>query len=267
MRKTCYHSEYHKASATWDRKRFRLANRLIIALNHMFMSSHSDSSATKQPVTCLASLFLQFAVLALLCRLPMQQMSGPSLRSHLTQSSSVTPIYFQRDVPVPSAPEPAPLASTVAPEAPSAPKPEIAQKDTAPKLSTEAETTADSAAGDSSGKGDEQGLSPFSSWRMNSMATGFGGIHHQIKDALPVFTPEPPILHSQFPEPARGKDVVMEVVIDERGVIVQAQVLQGIGYGVESSIVETLQRWIFVPAKFNGAAIVSRQKLSFHFPG
>lgn len=247
--------------------RFSFTARLIIALNHMFTSSHFGSSATKQPVTCLASLFLQFAVLAVLCRLPIQQMSGPSLRPHVTHSSSVTPIYFHQDIPVPSVPEPAPLASKAAPEAPIAPKPDIAQKETAPKASTEAETTADSAAGDSSGKGDETGLAPFPSWRMNFMPSGFAGMHHQIKEALPVFTPDPPVLHSEVPEPARGKDVVMEVVIDERGLIVQVQVLQGVGNGVEASIVETLKRWIFVPAKFNGVAIVSRQKLSFHFPG
>ncbi len=71
---------------------------------------------------------------------------------------------------------------------------------------------------------------------MNSMSSGFAGfMHHQIKEALPVFTPDPPILHSEVPELARGKDIVMEVVIDERGSIVQVQVLQGVGNGVEAS--------------------------------
>jgi TonB family protein len=101
---------------------------------------------------------------------------------------------------------------------------------------------------------------------MNSMAKGFGGMHHQVKTALPVFTPDPPILHSQFPEVARGKDVVMEVVIDNEGLIAQVEVLQGIGNGVENSIVDTLRRWVFVPAKINGMAISSRRQLRFHFP-
>jgi TonB family protein len=91
--------------------------------------------------------------------------------------------------------------------------------------------------------------------------------HHEIKTALPVFTPDPPILHGQVPDAARGKDVVMDVVINDQGTIVEAIVLQGIGYGVESSIVETLRRWIFVPAKMNGVAIASRRQLRFHFPG
>ncbi len=118
----------------------------------------------------------------------------------------------------------------------------------------------------SSGTGEEQGVVPFPSWRMNAAPSIFMGMHHQFKAALPVFTPDPPILHSEFPELARGKDVVMEVVIDDQGAIVQAQVLQGVGHGVEESIVQTLRRWIFVPAKINGVAIVSHQQLHFHFP-
>jgi TonB family protein len=102
---------------------------------------------------------------------------------------------------------------------------------------------------------------------MNSMPSGMTVFHHQIKTALPVFTPDPPILHGQFPEGARGKDVVIDVIIDEQGSIVRADILQAVGSGVENSIMETLRRWIFVPAKVNGVAIASRRQLRFHFPG
>ena len=66
---------------------------------------------------------------------------------------------------------------------------------------------------------------------------------------------------------ARGKDVVMEVMIDDQGSIVFAKVVQGVGNGVEQSIVETLRRWIFVPAKINGVAVASQRQLTFHLPG
>ncbi len=99
------------------------------------------------------------------------------------------------------------------------------------------------------------------------MSSGFAGMHHQFKTALPVFTPEPPILHSAVAEFARGKDVVLDVVINDQGSIIQVQVLQGVGNGVERAIVETLSRWIYVPAKINGVAVVSHQQLHFHFPG
>jgi TonB family protein len=61
--------------------------------------------------------------------------------------------------------------------------------------------------------------------------------------------------------------VVLEILIDDQGSIVQAKVLQGIGYGVEMSIVQTLRQWIFVPAKVNGMPISSHQQVRFHFPG
>ncbi len=256
-RKKWYYVGKHRVSAGSDCKRFRRTGRLIIALISMFTYLHPDSSV-KQPVAFIGSLSLQFLVLAVLCRIPLPQMSGPSLRSNITRSSSITPIYFHRDaVAVPSAPEAAPSVSRPAPEAPREAKPETAQE-----VNPEAETT-----DDSSGKGEGQGLAPFSSWKMNSMAGGFAGMHHQIKNALPVFTPDPPILHGEVPEFARGKDVVVDVVIDDQGSIIQVGVLQGVGNGVENVIVETLRRWIFVPAKFNGMPVASRQQLRFHFPG
>jgi outer membrane biosynthesis protein TonB len=230
----------------------------------MFTSLHPDSHA-KQPVTFIASLILQYAVLAVLCRIPYQQMSGPSLRSNVTHSSSVTPIYFNKEV-VTSPSDPASAASRPAPATPPEVKPTPAQQ-----ANTQAETSATAdAKDDASGDGDQQGLAPFPGWRMNAMSSmsgGFAGMHHQIKEALPVFTPDPPILHTGTPEFARGKDVVLDVLIDSQGSIIEVGVLKGVGNGVESSIVETLRRWIYVPAKFNGVAIVSRQQLHFHFPG
>jgi TonB family protein len=117
------------------------------------------------------------------------------------------------------------------------------------------------------GEGDGQGLAPFASWSMNSNSRGVTMFHHQFKTALPVFTPDPPILRAKFPEPARGKDIVIEIVINDQGAIQQATVLQGIGYGVEESIMQTLRQWIFVPAKVNGMPIASQRQLRFHFPG
>ncbi len=183
-------------------------------------------------------------------------MAGPSIRPNVTHSSSITPIYFHKDVVA----APTPAAPAISHPAP-APPPE-AKPDTAPQLDAAAETT-----GDSSGNDEGQGLAPFPGWKMNSTPTGFAGMHHQFKNALPVFTPDPPILHGKIPEFARGKDVVMDVVINDQGSIVEVGVLQGIGNGVEKEIVETLRRWIYVPAKFNGMAIVSRQQLRFHLPG
>ncbi len=223
----------------------------------MFTSARRDSYL-KQPVPFIASLWLQCSVLVILCGISSRPMSGPSIHHAALRPSLVTPIYFHKDA-IASSSIPVPMPSETRVEA----KPlSDAKPDTELEAANQAET-----ADDSSSKDEGQGLVPFASWRMNSMPNGFTGMHHQIKTALPVFTPEPPILHSEIPELARGRDVVLEVVIDDQGSIAQVQVLQAVGYGVEDSIMQTLRRWIFVPAKINGVAIASRRQLRFHFPG
>lgn len=220
------------------------------------------NSSTNQFLTFAGSLCAQAAVLLLVISqgyAPM--MSGPSLHKQAAHAT-VTPIYFQPDTPTAAnIPDPAP---TVAVQ----PAPEVVSKAKAEKADVEQASNTDSAASDGSASGDSdgQGLAPFASWSMNSNSRGFAMFHHQIKTALPVFTPDPPILHGKFPEPARGRDIVVEIVINDQGSIVQATVLQGIGYGVEDMIMETLRTWIFVPAKVNGMAIVSKEQLRFHFP-
>jgi len=248
-----------------------LVNRLIVAVSRMFTNISFDSGV-KPPVTFLASLCLQSAALVVLCCLPPPHGTGAYLRTNAVAVSAVTPIYFFKELAPPApaavkaAPEiaqakaaPKPAVTTASPVAPAAP---TAQ---APVAQAEvAQAGSDGATDDRSGEG--QAVAPFAAWGMNAMS-GFSGMHHSVKTALPVFTPDPPILHGDVPEAARGKDVVMEVVIDDQGSIVMAQVVQGVGYGVEQSIVETLRRWIFVPAKINGVAIASQRQLTFHLPG
>jgi TonB family protein len=227
----------------------------------MFTSLHPESNA-KRPAAFVASLCLQSALLIILCAIPFPQRFGPSLRPNARSEASITPIYFQPDtVAAPSSPEAAPAEAQPAPEVPSE-----AKSATEQAANTQAQAT-DGATDDSAGTGDEAGLTPFPTWRMNAVPSGYTIMHHQVRNALAVFTPDPPILHGKFPEPARGKDIVMDVIIDDQGSITQVEVLQGIGYGVEQSIVETLRRWIFVPAKVNGMAIASHRQLRFHFPG
>jgi TonB family protein len=228
----------------------------------------SPESSVKQPVTFLASVCLQFAALAVLCCLPPPPGTGAYLRSSAVRENAVTPIYFYKEqepaTPVPVAARPAPemaQAKVQTKAAVTAPAP----TETAPAATVQEASAQAAGADDGSASGDGQGIAPFPAWRMNAM-TGFNGMHHQMKTALPVFTPDPPILHAQVPEQARGKDVVMEVMIDDQGSVVYAQVVQGVGGGVEQSIVETLRRWIFIPAKFNGVAMPSQRQLTFHLP-
>ncbi len=227
----------------------------------MFTFAYRDSYL-KQTASFVASLGLQSAALVFLCSLPYSQMVGPSLRHTATASRSVTPIYFQKESVAPAS---APEAADPAPKPPSEVKPPTEIKPAVEQASSTGDDT--DTPGTDSGSDDGQGLVPFPSWRMNAAPSSFSVMHHQVKTALPIFTPDPPILHGKVPEPARGKDLVLEVVINDQGSIAQVMVLQPIGNGVEEEIVETLRRWIFVPAKVNGYAVASRRQLRFHFPG
>jgi hypothetical protein len=219
-------------------------------------SSLPGNFNSKQLLTFTVSLWLQVSVLMVIATPRYSQMSGPSIH-HEGAHATFTPIYFHNNAPtVASVSDASPAAAPLTPE-----EPIKASDDLERASNAQPGTPDDSASGESDG-----GLVPFASWKIDSQSSGFTIMHHQFKTALAVFTPDPPILRKGAPELARGKDLVMEVVIDDQGAIVQATVLQGIGYGVEMSIMETLRQWIFVPAKVNGVAIASRRQLRFHFP-
>ncbi len=226
----------------------------------MFSSLQRDSN--HQFLTFSISLCLQIAMLLVMMMGGgrYSPMSGPSLRAQ-QERSAVTPIYFQPDAPVvPEAAGPDPAPAAVQPAA------EVVSKSYA-DVNKASDTQLADADGSASGESEGEGLAPFAGWSMNSSDRGATMFHHQFKTALPVFTPDPPILRANFPEPARGKDIVIVIVINDQGAIQQATVLQGIGYGVEESIMQTLRQWIFVPAKVNGMPIASQRQVRFHFPG
>jgi hypothetical protein len=227
----------------------------------MFASLHPDPSS-KQPLTCIASLIGQFTVLTILCSIPFSQMAGSHLRHGGIHSASVTPIYFHKDaVAAPAEPEIAPALaqSHVAPEMPAAAKPAAA---------TDADSHPDTASTDEAGNTGEGGAEgEGSTWELDAMPKSFTMMNHEVNIALPIFTPDPPILHGEVPALSRGKDLVLNVVINDQGAIVEVEVVQEVDYSVEYSIVQTLRRWVFAPAKVNGVAIASQRQLRFHMPG
>lgn len=170
------------------------------------------------------------------------------------RSTSVASIYFQKDAIAPSSTNGPELA-----ESRSVPIPVMEVKSTTEQeTKTEAKDTDDTSAE----------VEEATNWQMDSMPSTFTVMNHQVSIAQPVFTPQPRIEYRDFQELARGRDFIFEVVIDNQGHIAQVEVLQGaVGDGVEDLIVETLRRWVFVPAKFDGVGVTSRRQLQFHFPG
>ena len=82
--------------------------------------------------------------------------------------------------------------------------------------------------------------------------------------ALATFFPNPKPDLSQLPHGTRG-DVIIDVTIDEQGKIIESQIAQSIGHGVDESVLATIQTWTFKPATKDGVPVPSQQELLFHY--
>ena len=85
-----------------------------------------------------------------------------------------------------------------------------------------------------------------------------------ISIALMQFFPDPHPDLSRLPPGSRG-DVILEAVIDATGRITQLTVKQGLGHGVDETVVATVQQWTFHPAMRDGKPISSQQEFHFHY--
>ena len=91
-------------------------------------------------------------------------------------------------------------------------------------------------------------------------ALGTGDVNIALLTFFPV--PKPDL--TQLPHGTRG-DVVIDVVIDENGRIVQLKMARGLGHGVDETVMATVQQWTFHPATRNGRPVPSEQELLFHY--
>lgn len=85
-----------------------------------------------------------------------------------------------------------------------------------------------------------------------------------VSVALADFYPDPKPDLSALPHGTHG-DIVIDIVIDESGKVVDAHVNQGLGHGVDEAVMATVQTWTFTPAIKAGKAVPSEQQLLFHF--
>jgi periplasmic protein TonB len=88
---------------------------------------------------------------------------------------------------------------------------------------------------------------------------------HDVRPALPLVFPDPPIIRTDLPAGLEG-DVVVEVTIDSNGNVISTKLLQGIGHGIEQKVLATVEQWKFKPATEDGLPIPSRQDVHFHYP-
>lgn len=99
---------------------------------------------------------------------------------------------------------------------------------------------------------------------MGSLAEGpANGI--EAVPAIPLIFPDPAIFPWQLKNGLKG-DVIVEVTIDEQGMVTNTKVLQSLQQDIDEKVMATLREWRFRPAKVDGMAISSRQDVHFHFP-
>lgn len=91
-------------------------------------------------------------------------------------------------------------------------------------------------------------------------ALGTGNINIAYLDSFR--SPRPDL--SSLPRGTSG-EVVLDITIDTTGRIVGLKKLSGVGYGVDESVIATVQAWIFHPATKDGTPVVSEQELHFHY--
>jgi TonB family protein len=99
---------------------------------------------------------------------------------------------------------------------------------------------------------------------LGSLSDGFAS-DHDIRVAVSVVAPEPPIDRAKLPRWING-DVVVEVTISEKGDVIQTRVLKSVGFGLDEIVVETLRQWHYIPARIDGLPVASREDVHFHFP-
>jgi|ERR1035437_535530 TonB family protein len=125
-----------------------------------------------------------------------------------------------------------------------------------PLARTNAEDTSKTQTLSALGHGAQAGL-PYGTLNRGSF------LGDEIRPALPVTTFDPVAYPWELPD-SEG-NIVIEIVIDERGDIVAKTVLQSLGPKLDEKVLLALQNWHFQPATRNGSPIPSKQDAVFHF--
>jgi TonB family protein len=91
-------------------------------------------------------------------------------------------------------------------------------------------------------------------------------IGHEVRPALPVTGVHPMISKLDMPSGVNEGNVIVEIIIDRQGNIVEKKIVQGLGDGLDDMALTALNQWHFTPATLDGIAMASKQLVSFHFP-
>jgi len=105
-------------------------------------------------------------------------------------------------------------------------------------------------------------MTPAAGIRSEAANDAFGT--DDIRIALTTFSPSPKPDLSRLPRGTQG-EVVLDITIDPTGQVADLQILQTLGYGVDSMVADTVRTWKFSPATKDGVPVASVQELHFHY--
>jgi protein TonB len=91
-------------------------------------------------------------------------------------------------------------------------------------------------------------------------ALGGGNVNISFVQAFPAQKPD----LSKLPVGSSG-DVVVDVMIDDKGKVSDAKAKKGMGYGIDEMVIATVEHWVFYPAVRDGRPVESEQRLHFHY--
>ena len=89
-------------------------------------------------------------------------------------------------------------------------------------------------------------------------------VGQEVRPALRVAGSEPRVNADEFA--GLEGNVIIEITIDERGNIVEKNLLQSFSPNVDRKVLAALEDWRFLPATRDGVAIPSKEDVYYHFP-
>jgi TonB family protein len=109
---------------------------------------------------------------------------------------------------------------------------------------------------------DSPGATPPAGSQYGSL---YGGpLGHEVRPALPVASAEPVVSPADLVGGIEGS-VVIEITIDDKGNVVEKNVLQSLRPAIDAKVLAALENWHFLPATRDGVAIPSKQDVYYHF--
>ena len=91
---------------------------------------------------------------------------------------------------------------------------------------------------------------------------GNGADAIDMTPAFPVYSPHPPI-HDRALLPQTAEKIVIDVDLDEAGLVVKETLVKGLGNQLDAIVLGIVKTWKFQPAKIDGKPVASQAEVVF----